>query len=809
VTDVAPNTAETLSFLRKWATPFVHLVGIKVDPITHEKVSPKDGGIVGQSFTRDDLDDDGPVQKWIDERQGIFNLYFTVNALRQPMVGKPKKSDIDTVVAFHVDIDVPAGEDQESTAKGLVDAVKQYPLDPSVIISSGGGVQAFWILQEADRIQLGGDVHKAEEAERYTRALEASFSGLRGAKADACHNVDRIMRLPGTINIADAKKLAKGRANALASLVLFDDLKYNIGAFQQAPRKGEVERPTSQPGKGGAVSSAPEEPLTSWGDPRLKDVPQDCIQALMDGKHPDHTDPHIHVVCQMVRANCSAQVIKMAYRLGKLADGSNAWPRKFEGEMDRLIRRALDLTRDEDLDRMNQRHAVININGKTKVLTWCKSQMFEGQYEAQLSSFDDFAKLHNRESKKFVVQTDKGSKNVVMPMGDWWLKNQWRRQYNGGFKFMPRCDAEEVDETLNLWRGFGVPAIPGNCDRFLKHCLEILCSGHKDLFDYLIRWMAFIVQKRTRTEVALLLRSDEEGTGKGMFCRYFGKLFGPHYMQVSQPSQVIGQFNPHLEKLLVLLADEALFAGDPRHRNALWALITEPTIAIEPKGVDIYRAESFLSLIINTNAEHAVQVEATARRIFALEVSKARLRDHVYFGELLDEMNGDGPAALLAYLQAVDLTDFNIRNIPDTEGLKQQKSLSRHGVDAVIEELCHSAMLPFQHRAKENCTSTYGEHLNEGFWSWCKNNFQDLRRENPRGLAVQFKKYGAVMWTSGVAYLKFPDLEDLRDAFEKKHGPQDWEGEPKDWVKKGAQPVSGEREVPPNHPDDKTGEIPF
>ena len=48
-------------------------------------------------------------------------------------------------------------------------------------------------------------------------------------------------------------------------------------------------------------------------------------------------------------------------------------------------------------------------------------------------------------------------------------------------------------------------------------------------------------------------------------------------MQVQKPEHVIGKHNKHLENLLRLTADEALFARDPRHRNALYDLITEPT----------------------------------------------------------------------------------------------------------------------------------------------------------------------------------------------------------------------------------------
>ena len=59
-------------------------------------------------------------------------------------------------------------------------------------------------------------------------------------------------------------------------------------------------------------------------------------------------------------------------------------------------------------------------------------------------------------------------------------------------------------------------------------------------------------------------------------------------MEVSNSDHVTGKHNDHLETLLKLGADEALFAGDPRHRNALYSLITEPTMTVEPKFIGTY-----------------------------------------------------------------------------------------------------------------------------------------------------------------------------------------------------------------------------
>jgi hypothetical protein len=251
--NVVPNTNEAIEFLKQWPAGMPHLTAIHIDPETKQK-----GLIEARAFTTPVKWDE--VRAWIDARQGKANLYFTVNGLLRPIHKKALKTDMSDVVALHVDIDVPSGEDQDAVAEKLVERILSHDPPPSVVIMSGGGAQAFWILNESDRLGLNGDEAACEQAERYTRGLEDSFSSERGAKADRCHNVDRIMRLPGTINVPDAKKVEKGRKPALAKLVLDNYARtYPLSTFKQADDKNAMVpiAPGAQPGAGGAAASAP------------------------------------------------------------------------------------------------------------------------------------------------------------------------------------------------------------------------------------------------------------------------------------------------------------------------------------------------------------------------------------------------------------------------------------------------------------------------------------------------------------------------------------------------------------------------
>jgi len=442
---------------------------------------------------------------------------------------------------------------------------------------------------------------------------------------------------------------------------------------------------------------------------------------------------------------------------------------------------------DPDLDALNAKHAVVVVGGKTRILKEVASTVHRGCTEHVFQLFDDFVRAY---SNRWKILINEKSETKRLPLAKWWVEHPRRRQYLGGIAYMPEHDAREVGDVLNLWTGFSVKPVKGDCDRFLHHIRDVVCSGVSDHYDYFIKWMATVVQKRLRTGIAPLLRSDEEGTGKGFFAENFGYLFGEHYRQLNNPEQILGKFNDHLQKLSLVNADEAFFVGDPRHRNALFGLITEKKFNVEPKGCGVFEAINHMNFIITTNAKHAIPVGPTARRFFALNVSNARVGDTAYFDAIEDQLSNGGYEALLYYLlYEVDLTGFDVRKVPKTAALEEQAGHSRKGIDALIESIAHTAWLPHQHHLYPNCASTKGEKRGEGFWGWSRENFPELSRHSPHALVRELRNWGCAAWSSGGPFIKFPvDIAELRQLFDRRHGRQDWASDPNEWV----------RDVPPH-----------
>jgi P4 family phage/plasmid primase-like protien len=249
------------------------------------------------------------MQDWIEGRQGVQNIYFTVNRTSRAMNIKPKKTDIRAARAVHVDVDPRVGENPAEEKARAIKVLREYKPAPTVIIDSGNGAQGFWLL---DGEKDTPDDAAREDVERRNLQIETLL------QADACHNIDRIMRLPGTVNVPGAKKRAKGCVPVLASVVEVDWTRlYRLDAFPRAP---EVVASAGTPAAGGRASARGRAPVVLSAN--LKEVwPDDLVGVSyhtkmlivqgIDADDPNENRSEVvwHVCCQLVRAGCPDDVI--------------------------------------------------------------------------------------------------------------------------------------------------------------------------------------------------------------------------------------------------------------------------------------------------------------------------------------------------------------------------------------------------------------------------------------------------------------------------------------------------------------------
>lgn len=729
---------------------------------------------------------------WIEERQGKANIYYSVNPPLAPVSKKMERTDLKSLVSLHVDLDPRVGEDQDAAQARLVKQLSSLKQPPTWIINSGGGVQGIWDLVEP--VPIGGSLDVAEDLKMYNIQLERELGG------DNCHNVDRIMRVPGTINVPDERKLKKGRRPALAYIVQKRETAYNIGDFSKAAplQDAGLERGARGAGSADRKVDLPTniDRIINLDDDehfvRSKDWIKRCICF---GKDPEglkvwssRSEMVWAVVCELVRQEVpDDKIVAVLTDPDWLISQSILEKKNVDRELKRVIGRAHEYAEDSDLATMNDEHAVVTVGSKTRVMSWEDDDINAGHQVPFYRTFDDFRNFMAKYRKTFLVH-DKDSgetKEKSVMLGDWWLGNPRRRQFNG-VKYMPYSDDEVVKGCLNLWTGFTRAAIKSDKhESFLAHIRDNLCSGNEEYSEYLLNWMAHVVQRRSGPAgVAVVLKSESEGTGKSFFAKSFGALFGRHFKHITNADHLIGKFNSHLQDCQVLFADEAFFANDKKHSGLLKTIITEETMMVEKKGIDATASRNYVALIMASNLKFVVPAGMSARRYFVLEVSIARLQDSDYFAAIQRDLDAGGYEALMAFLMARDISAFQIRNVPKTAALMEQKSMTRAGIDALIENLATSGQLPCSRLRHPDVTITTGDRNGKGFWNWVRDNHGDLRYQQPAAMLASLRHdWGCGHYKSnGEVGIRFPPLRDLRTAFESRHGAQDWNRDGETWL---------------------------
>lgn len=124
---------------------------------------------------------------WV-EANAERDIYFAPAALRDAFVGKPRKSDCLGSHYAWVDVDPPKGLALDPKSLAAWQAAMLAEIEATdlpraqIVVSSGRGLWLYWRLPH----QLPPD-----DVEAINYALRNRFGG-----GDACHNIDRIARLP-------------------------------------------------------------------------------------------------------------------------------------------------------------------------------------------------------------------------------------------------------------------------------------------------------------------------------------------------------------------------------------------------------------------------------------------------------------------------------------------------------------------------------------------------------------------------------------------------------------------------------------
>jgi len=391
----------------------------------------------------------------------------------------------------------------------------------------------------------------------------------------------------------------------------------------------------------------------------------------------------------------------------------------------------------------------------------------------ELDSRQSFLNFHEND---YFLTSEGKSKNK----GQFWLKHPQRRTFEN-IIFDPLRPGDR-DGNYNIFKGFAVKPMKGDCSLYWQHVQEVICGGNLEYYNYVRKWMACVIQKPNLLATALVLRGLQ-GTGKNKFVEFFGKLFGSYFLTVANLVHVTGKFNSHLKYAYLIHANEAIWGGSKKEAGAIKALITDPTIIIEGKGKDAVPVDNCRHLIVSSNEDWAVPMDLDDRRFFVLDVSSHRKEDTKYFRALEQLMVLGGARALIFDLLHEDLNDFDPRKMPQNDFGFDMKMKASSSVEKYIYEALKEGRFNLTRASDAVAWGAMAcERVYSYYKSWCE--YEGLKREISAEFGKRIKRLLSVEKTrqclggQRIWGYELSSIEESRKAFEKytKQSSRIWEG---------------------------------
>ncbi len=237
-----------------------------------------------------------------------IDVYFGVN----PRVGKSgKKENVHYVTAFHAEVDYgAAGHKKKPDFENYDEAIKaitNFNPQPTLINLSGGGLHCYWMLSAPVKTDEIG----VDELESVNKYFLRQLGGDKGT-----HNLDRILRIPGTYNLKLPDNPRKVRVVQKDGPVYdLDDFKTFINTEEPKP-KDTNDRKKSDPIKN--------ESSSTWdGDIdklAVSDRINDLIKNGNDGTYSSRSEADQAVITALVHKGVGESDIKAIFSNFKIGE---------------------------------------------------------------------------------------------------------------------------------------------------------------------------------------------------------------------------------------------------------------------------------------------------------------------------------------------------------------------------------------------------------------------------------------------------------------------------------------------------------
>lgn len=235
---------------------------------------------------------------------------------------------------------------------------------------------------------------------------------------------------------------------------------------------------------------------------------------------------------------------------------------------------------------------------------------------------------------------------------------------------------------LNTYKPSPVVALEGDATPFVEFLTHLVPEDSER--EHLVKMIAWTVRyPGQKLSHALLLRTQEQGTGKSTLLSIWGELMGESNVRKTTSKELNSDYQGYLPGRLLILCEELNLGQGHRVYNDLKDLITGDKAIVNEKYLRQRLWPNYASFAFLTNLAITMLIEDKDRRFFFID-SPATRREADYYVRF-NEWWRANLGVIRHYLDQVDLTEFKPYAPPPMTTAKQR--LIEHSRSELAQDL--------------------------------------------------------------------------------------------------------------------------
>jgi hypothetical protein len=373
---------------------------------------------------------------------------------------------------------------------------------------------------------------------------------------------------------------------------------------------------------------------------------------------------------------------------------------------------------------------VFDNDGKYDTMKITSAKEAYTHLKCKVSTFDKKSKKTVWETKAFI---------------DLWLKDANMRVYNK-IVFKPSPLVAKNDE-FNIWDGLPISTQPlvkterNFWEEYKTYLTNIL--GDQKICDYILARYAYrLVNPANRTNVILIICGGE-GDGKNRLLAPIYKILDNYATSLDTAKKLYETHSTYEYRKLFLVVNEAGGIANFENSEILKTRATEPTINVNPKGIQPYEIDNMCDYDMTTNNYNVVKItDDSTRRFLQIETTSHYRNNYEFFNDYIENIENN-PIALRQIYEGLINFDYkaivpslnfqDIRYKPASIVNEDVKSSNRDKFILFLEDWIRDMK-----NANSNDTMTYkNDTLFNMYKTWCsQGSFKDELNKHQFGMKV-------------------------------------------------------------------------